>query len=124
VPDAADNGVMAPDDPPSRREATTRWLADAEAYDAWFDQPWGRYAFAIERAAVLDAAGDLRGATVADIGCGTGRLTTQLEQVAGRVVGFDVDAAMVGVAARSTRALCPRWGAFTVLTVHRPRPLR
>ena len=67
--------------------AGSSWTADAERYDTWFDQPWGRYASRVERDAVLAAAGDLTGADVADIGCGTGRLTRHLRQHAGLVVG-------------------------------------
>ena len=80
------------------------WVADAERYDRWFDSPWGTYAFATERQAILAAAGTLTGMTVADIGCGTGRFTTHLDRRAGRVVGLDRDPAMLAVAARRTRA--------------------
>ena len=78
--------------------AGSTWHADAQAYDRWFEQPWGRYASRIEREAVLAAAGDLDGAVVADIGCGTGRLTRELERRSSRVVGLDPDASMLAVA--------------------------
>lgn len=81
------------------------WQADAEAYDAWFDGPWGRHASTVERHAVLGAAGDLRGRAVADVGCGTGRLLPELAARVGRdghVVGVEPDPAMVAVAARRT----------------------
>jgi SAM-dependent methyltransferase len=31
----------------------SRWRADAAAYDAWFDQPWDRYATSIQHVAEL-----------------------------------------------------------------------
>jgi SAM-dependent methyltransferase len=88
--------------PPVADDAGSTWVADAGDFDRWFDQPWGRYASGIERAAVLDAAGDLSGTTVADIGCGTGRLTAELERRAPWVVGLDPDPSMLAVAARRT----------------------
>ena len=27
----------------------SRWMADDERYDQWFDRPWGRNAFGVER---------------------------------------------------------------------------
>ena len=93
---------MAPD---ATTGAGSTWVADAERYDQWFDQPWGRYASRVERDTVLAAAGDLTGASVADIGCGTGRLTQHIEHVATTVVGLDPDPAMLAVAARRTSSL-------------------
>lgn len=84
--------------------AGSTWSVNAEGYDTWFDQPWGRYASRVEREAILAAAGDLIGADVADIGCGTGRLTQHLEQLAASVVGLDPDPAMLSVASRRTEA--------------------
>lgn len=81
------------------------WTADAQRYDQWFDQPWGRHASRIERDTILAAAGDLTGAAVADIGCGTGRLTAHLEGLAATVVALDPDPAMLAVAA--TRVSSP-----------------
>lgn len=85
---------------PSAATTGSTWVADAERYDRWFDRPWGRYASSIERRAILAAAGDLSGATVADIGCGTGRLTRELEQLAADVIGIDPDPEMLAAAAR------------------------
>lgn len=88
----------------SRPAAGSSWVADAERYDQWFDQPWGHYASRVEREALLAAAGDLTNRSVADIGCGTGRLTAHLERLAGDVVGVDPDRAMLAVAARRVRS--------------------
>jgi SAM-dependent methyltransferase len=73
--------------------------AAAAGYDAWFQAPWGRYAFAVESAAVLGVAGALDGARVLDVGCGTGRFTGALERAGARVVGVDRDPGMLAVAA-------------------------
>jgi ubiquinone/menaquinone biosynthesis C-methylase UbiE len=92
------------DSRPTAVHAGSTWVADAERYDRWFESPWGSYAFATERRAILAAAGTLTGKTVADIGCGTGRFTTDLERHSGHVVGLDPDPSMLAVAARRTEA--------------------
>lgn len=82
--------------------ATTKTAptSTAEAYDAWFDSRWGRYAFAIEAAAVDTAVDPRPGARVLDVGCGTGRFAPRLEQHGAGVVGLEFDPAMLAVAAR------------------------
>lgn len=80
------------------------WSGDAQRFDRWFDQPWGSYAFAIERAALLEAAGDVDHLVVADVGCGPGRLTTHLDTRGATVVALDPDPAMLAVAAHRTTA--------------------
>lgn len=75
-------------------------LEVAVAYDRWFDQPWGRYAFRAETRALLAAVGDVAGRRVVDVGCGTGRFTAELELNAARVIGLDLDPSMLRVAAR------------------------
>jgi SAM-dependent methyltransferase len=74
------------------------------AYDRWFDTRWGRYAFAVELAAIERAAGRLDGLRVLDAGCGTGRFTAVLERRAARLAGVDLDPAMLTVAGRRVRA--------------------
>jgi SAM-dependent methyltransferase len=81
------------------RPPTGRSSVAAADYDAWFQAPWGRYAFAVESAAVLEAAGALGGARVLDVGCGTGRLTGAIQRAGARVVGVDLDPDMLTVAA-------------------------
>jgi len=46
---------------------------DPGRYDRWFEQPWGRHAFKVERDALLDALGPLDGRQILELGCGTGR---------------------------------------------------
>jgi SAM-dependent methyltransferase len=86
------------DSRPTAVHAGSTWVADAEGYDRWFESPWGSYAFGTERQA------NLTGKAVADIGCGTGRFTTELERHARHVVGVDRDPSMLTVAARHTDA--------------------
>jgi len=77
--------------PPSARAA--------RAYDRWFQTPWGRYAFALERAALERAAGPLQGRLLVDVGCGTGRFTQALQLQGARTVGVDLGPDMLAVAA-------------------------
>lgn len=72
----------------------------AETYDSWFDEPWGKYAYSVELASALHGLGDLAGCRVLDAGCGTGRLLASLSGTAteAAVVGLDRDSAMLGVA--------------------------
>jgi predicted RNA methylase len=62
----------------------------------------GRYAFAVESAAVLQAAGVLEGTRVLDAGCGTGRFTGALERARASVVGVHLDPDMLTAAANHT----------------------
>lgn len=73
----------------------------ALSYDRWFDTPWGRYAFAVERAAIEEAAGPFDGQLVLDVGCGTGRFMATFEGHAQWAAGIDLDPNMLTVA--STR---------------------
>jgi SAM-dependent methyltransferase len=77
-------------------------------HDIWNDlvgEAWVRHARIHDQQAepfgdaVLDALGDLAGARVLDVGCGTGATTTQLiERGAAEVVGVDLSQPMVAAA--------------------------
>ena len=85
------------------------WTGDVSDYDAWFDEPWGRYAFAVESAAIRRAAGDLARTRVLDAGCGTGRFSAAIAGGgATAVVGVDADADMLRVAQPRATAGCVR----------------
>ncbi|HUZ10275.1 MAG TPA: class I SAM-dependent methyltransferase [Acidimicrobiales bacterium] len=75
-----------------------------EAYDAWYERPWGGYASAVETGAVLAATGPLAGRRVLDAGCGTGRLLASLAAGGAGAVGVDLSPTMLAVAARRTGA--------------------
>lgn len=77
---------------------------DPERYDRWFEQPWGRHAFSIERDALLAALGPLGGRQLLEVGCGTGRFTAAFEQAGAEVTGIDNDPGMLALAARCTDA--------------------
>jgi SAM-dependent methyltransferase len=99
-------GLTAPvADQPTAPTGTGGSAAAAAGYDAWFQAPWGRYAFAVESAAVLRAAGVLDGARVLDVGCGTGRFTAAIQRAGARVVGVDLDPGMLAVAAANHAGL-------------------
>ena len=92
--------------------ATSADLERARRYDRWFESRWGAYAFGVERAALLAAAGELAGQRVLDVGCGTGRFTAALEARGACVTGVDVDPAALAVA--RTRVA----GALTLADAH------
>ncbi|HLF41035.1 MAG TPA: class I SAM-dependent methyltransferase, partial [Acidimicrobiia bacterium] len=77
----------------------------ALAYDRWFDEPWGRYAFAVESRALRQAA-SVSNARVLEAGCGSGRFASTLEEDAAAVVALDHDEGMLAVA--SARLVGPR----------------
>lgn len=77
---------------------TSRWTADAAAYDTWFDEPWGRYASGVEHDLLLDSIGPVAGLEACDVGCGTGRFTARLQAQGARVVGVDTDPAALTIA--------------------------
>lgn len=81
-----------------------RWTGDAAAYDSWFDEPWGRYASAIERQAITTAAGDTSGALVLEVGCGSGRVSP----TGATIIGVDRDVSMLTLARRriGDRVVC------------------
>ncbi|MDO8363970.1 MAG: class I SAM-dependent methyltransferase [Actinomycetota bacterium] len=87
-------------------EPPTRWSAPADAYDAWFDRPWGHHATAIEHRLLLDAAGPISGRAALDAGCGTGRFMHRLEAEGANVIGIDRDPDALAIARnRTTGAL-------------------
>jgi SAM-dependent methyltransferase len=85
-----------------------------QGYDSWAhvyddeDNPL----IALETPQFRRLLGDVRGLTVADIGCGTGRHALAMEQAGARVIGVDFSAGMMSKARAKTRsgsgALCVR----------------
>ncbi|ETT24668.1 methyltransferase type 11 [Rhodococcus aetherivorans] len=82
---------------------SARWMtsdaAQARDYDTWFASPWGAHAWAVERGAIDVALPEVAGRTVVEIGCGTGRLVCHLVHRGARVLGVDLSAGMLAVAA-------------------------
>ena len=74
-------------------------------YDGWFETSWGCYAFATEMSALALATGAIAGRRVIDVGCGTGRFTTALEDRGDDAVGVDLDTAMLAVATIRVKSL-------------------
>lgn len=88
----------------------------ADAYDRFADDYEAENATSLinayyERPAVLDLAGDVRGRTILDAGCGSGPLAAELVGRGADVVGFDGSPAMIDLARR-------RLGDTVPLTVH------
>jgi SAM-dependent methyltransferase len=77
---------------------------DPEGYDLWFERSWGRYAFAVERDALLEALGPLEGRRLVEVGCGTGRFTAAFEHAGAEVTGVDNAPAMLARTASRTDA--------------------
>ncbi|MGC8627291.1 MAG: class I SAM-dependent methyltransferase [Acidimicrobiales bacterium] len=86
--------------PKGSRDLPSAMNWQAETYDSWFDEPWGKYAYSVELASALHALGDLAGCRVLDAGCGTGRLLASLSSATteAAIVGVDRGSAMLGVA--------------------------
>lgn len=76
----------------------------ARSYDAWFEQPWGRYAQEVETAGVLAALGPFARRRVLDAGCGPGRLLASMNGGSAWLLGLDVDPAMLQRARAHSRA--------------------
>jgi ubiquinone/menaquinone biosynthesis C-methylase UbiE len=72
----------------------------AEAYDRWFDGSWGKYAFGIEKQALLKAAREIAGSRAFDVGSGTGRFTAQLVSDGALAFAVDRDPSMLALAVR------------------------
>lgn len=79
----------------------------AERYDAWFDTPWGRYAWALESELVSERLGRVADRLVLDVGCGTGQSGAVARELGAHVVGLDPDPAMLAAAHRHRRVDAP-----------------
>ncbi|MEV0381199.1 methyltransferase domain-containing protein [Nonomuraea sp. NPDC050643] len=77
---------------------STRFDALAQLYEESFELPWRRD---LESYTVLGLLGDLAGASVLDLGCGSGDYCRALRRAgAGRVVGYDTSEGMIEHASR------------------------
>lgn len=94
--------------PAVHRDTPAGWTAPAGGYDRWFDERWGRYAFAVETATIVRAAGALDGRRVLDAGCGTGRFGTVFTRWGSLAIGVDPDASMLAVARSRLAGRCVR----------------
>ena len=75
---------------------------NAAQYDLWYESPLGAACLAAEINLLRRGAGDLKGKSLLDVGCGTGRFLLALGQEAARAVGLDHDAAMLDFARSHT----------------------
>lgn len=70
-----------------------------ETYDAWYHTPRGGWIADVEYRLLRDHLRAARGASVLDVGCGTGHFTRRLAQDGFVVTGIDPDADMIRYAA-------------------------
>lgn len=70
----------------------------AAQYDSWYESRLGAACLAAEITLLRRGAGELKGKTLLDVGCGTGRFLQALGQEAIRAVGVDRDFAMLSFA--------------------------
>ncbi|MFH9084847.1 MULTISPECIES: class I SAM-dependent methyltransferase [unclassified Streptomyces] len=85
-----------------------------ETYEGFKSLPMARYA---ERASFLALLGDVRGASVLDLACGTGFYTRQIKRLgAADVLGADISTEMVA-AARAIEERAPLGVRYTVADV-------
>jgi len=78
---------------------------DAEAYDRWYETPYGRWAGQREVALLLEELAPRPGETVLDVGCGTGFFTRALAAATGGpVTGVDLDTDWLAYARRRSAA--------------------
>lgn len=69
------------------------------AYDAWYATPRGQWVGEVELALLWQLLEPMGTGSVLDVGCGTGWFTRQLAaRLPGRVVGIDLDPAMLAYA--------------------------
>jgi SAM-dependent methyltransferase len=77
--------------------------AIAEGYDEWYDEPWERYADAVERKLLLRLLRPRCDETVLDVGCGTGRYLRWLRGLGLLALGVDISEPMLGASRRADR---------------------
>ena len=68
-------------------------------YDAWYDTPRGAWIAASEFALLRRLMAPAAGATLLDVGCGTGRFSRRFAAAGFEVTGVDPDPALLGYAA-------------------------
>ena len=91
-----------------RREDAIRRLDPQSAYGRWARDypPWPHNALMeVEHATVLALLPEVRGQTVLDAGCGTGRYLRELGDRGARVIGMDLSPAMLDRARDLTRRI-------------------
>lgn len=71
-----------------------------ERYEEWFSTPVGRLVKETECSLVLEMLGPAQGEKILDAGCGTGIFTLDYLAAGAEVVGLDISAPMLVVAAR------------------------
>jgi ubiquinone/menaquinone biosynthesis C-methylase UbiE len=85
------------------------FTAAASAYEAWFASPLGTFIDELEKQALARILQDVGGASVLEIGAGTGHMSTWLTGRGYRVLAVEPSAAMREEGRRQTDGLPIRW---------------
>ena len=75
----------------------------ASDYDAWYQNPVGKYVDAVETSCLFSLIGDISGTNILDIGCGTGHLSEMLHKRGAHVTGVDISDGMLANARKSSK---------------------
>lgn len=76
-------------------------------YEDWYSTPYGKLADRIERAMILDLLRPLSpGASILEVGCGTGHFARALAERGFRVAGVDPERAMLAAARERVPVVC------------------
>lgn len=74
-------------------------------YDAWYQNPVGRFVDTVETQCLFSLADKLSGADILDLGCGTGHLSEMLQNRGANVTGIDISPNMLQKARESSEHL-------------------
>jgi ubiquinone/menaquinone biosynthesis C-methylase UbiE len=93
-----------------------------EAYDAWYEKPFGRYADRLEKSLVSKLLPEVTRKLILDMGCGTGNYSIMLARMKAYVVSVDAQLPIVTITKERSKKL--RLGIQVVLADARALPFR
>jgi len=96
--------------------------AEPAAYDAWYDTPRGRWIGECEFDLLLHLLQPAQGASLLDVGCGTGYFSRRFAAAGLRVTGIDPDRAAIGFAREQAAAAAISYLAGTAVELPFPDP--
>lgn len=79
-----------------------------EAYDAWYEKPFGRYADRLEKSLVSKLLPEVTRKLILDMGCGTGNYSIMLARMKAYVVSVDAQLPMVTITKRTIQEAATR----------------
>jgi ubiquinone/menaquinone biosynthesis C-methylase UbiE len=93
-----------------------------EAYDAWYEKPFGRYADRLEKSLIFKLLPEVTRKLILDMGCGTGNYSIMLAKMEANVVSVDAQLLMLTVTRERSKKL--RLDIQAVLADARALPFR